>query len=218
MIGEPIILHEYWRSSSAWRVRIALNLKGAAYTRVAHDLLAGEQRAGDYVALAPQGLVPALECGGVVLTQSVAIIEWLEERIPLPSLLPPDAAGKALVRAMAGLIASDIQPLQNLRVLKALKARFGAQQEAIDDWARHWIEQGFAASQSDEHILDYRPVGVKLSDVMADILFTRVAQQIEFGLIGPKNDAVGSDPLKTYGCIFDEVAEFSFAALQGVCA
>ena len=145
MTGEPLILHDYWRSSSAWRVRIALNLKGAAYTRVAHDLLAGEQRAGDYVALAPQGLVPALECGGVVLTQSVAIIAWLEERIPLPSLLPPDAAGKALVRAMAGLIASDIQPLQNLRVLKALKARFGAQQEAIDDWARHWIEQGFAA-------------------------------------------------------------------------
>ncbi len=145
MIDEPLILHDYWRSSSAWRVRIALNLKGAEYTRVSHDLLAGEQRAGGYVALAPQGLIPALECGDVVLTQSVAIIEWLEERIPEPPLLPADADGRARVRAMAGLIASDIQPLQNLRVLKAIKARFGAEQAAIDDWARHWIEQGFAA-------------------------------------------------------------------------
>lgn len=148
MTGEPIILHDYWRSSSAWRVRIALNLKGAEYTRVPHDLLAGEQRADDYVELAPQGLVPALVCGGVVLTQSLAIIEWLEERIPLPPLLPADAAGKAIVRAMAGLIASDIQPLQNLRVLRALKARFGAEQEAIGDWARHWIEEGFAALET----------------------------------------------------------------------
>lgn len=148
MIDEPLILHDYWRSSSAWRVRIALNLKGVEYTRVSHDLLAGEQRSGGYVALAPQGLIPALECGDVVLTQSVAIIEWLEERIPLPPLLPADAAGKAIVRAMAGLIASDIQPLQNLRVLKAIKARFGAQQPAIDDWARHWIERGFTALET----------------------------------------------------------------------
>ena len=148
MIDKPLILHDYWRSSSAWRVRIALNLKGAEYTRVSHDLLAGEQRAGGYVALAPQGLIPALECGDVVLTQSVAIIEWLEERIPEPPLLPADADGRARVRAMAGLIASDIQPLQNLRVLKAIKARFGAEQAAIDDWARHWIEQGFAALET----------------------------------------------------------------------
>lgn len=138
-------LHDYWRSSSAWRVRIALNLKGIAYERVPHNLLKGEQRADAYVGLAPQGLVPALEIDGIVLTQSVATIEWLNERFPEPPLLPPDREGRATVRAMAAVIASDIQPLQNLRVLRALKARFEADQAAIDDWARHWIVEGLAA-------------------------------------------------------------------------
>lgn len=148
MNERDLTLHDYWRSSSAWRVRIALNLKGLDYKRVPHNLLAGEQRSEDYLALAPQGLVPALECDGVVLTQSVAIIEWLDERFPDPPLLPRDAEERAVVRAMAGLIASDVQPLQNLRALKALKARFGADQPAIDDWARHWIEEGFGALET----------------------------------------------------------------------
>ncbi len=148
MIEEPVTLHDYWRSSSAWRVRIALGLKGIDYRRVPRDLLAGEQRSDDYLALAPQGLVPALEADGMVLTQSVAIIEWLDECLPDPPLLPADANGKAVVRAMAALIASDIQPLQNLRVLKAIKARFGAEQDAIDAWARHWIEEGFTALET----------------------------------------------------------------------
>jgi len=148
MTGKPFILHDYWRSSSAWRVRIALNLKNVDYARVTHDLLAGEQRADAYVALAPQGLVPALETGGILLTQSVAIIEWLDQCFPHPALLPPDVDGRATVRAMAALIASDVQPLQNLRVLKALKARFGADQAAIDDWARYWIETGFGALET----------------------------------------------------------------------
>lgn len=148
MTAKAFILHDYWRSSSAWRVRIALNLKGVEYRRVTHNLLAGEQSAERYVALAPQGLVPALEVDGVVLTQSVAIIEWLDQCIPHPALLPHDVDGRAIVRAMAGLIASDVQPLQNLRVLKALKARFGADEAARDDWARHWIEDGFTALES----------------------------------------------------------------------
>lgn len=136
------ILHDYWRSSSAYRVRIALNIKGVSYDRAPHDLLAGAQRSEEYVALAPQGLVPALESDGIVLTQSMAIIEWLDERFPDPPLLPGDAGGRAVVRAMAALVACDIQPLHNLRVLKALKRRFGAEQGAIDDWARHWIGEG----------------------------------------------------------------------------
>jgi maleylpyruvate isomerase len=143
-----LILHDFWRSSSAWRVRIALNLKGVNYTRALHDLLAGEHRSDAYLALAPQGLVPALVAGDVVLTQSLAIIEWLDERFPDPPLLPADAEGRAIVRGMAGLIASDVQPLQNVRVLKALKRRFGADQEATDDWARHWIAEGFAALET----------------------------------------------------------------------
>lgn len=148
MTGKAFILHDYWRSSSAWRVRIALNLKGVEYRRVTHNLLAGEQSAEPYVALAPQGLVPALEVDEVVLTQSVAIIEWLDQCIPHPPLLPHDVDSRAVVRAMAAVIASDVQPLQNLRVVKALKARFGADEAARDDWARHWIEAGFTALES----------------------------------------------------------------------
>lgn len=143
-----LTLHDYWRSSSAWRVRIALNLKGLAYARLPHNLLTGEHRAQDYVALAPQGLLPALEFDGSVLTQSVAIIEWLDERFPDPPLLPGDAEGRAIVRAMAALIASDVQPLQNLRVLKALKTQFGAEQAAIDEWSRYWVEAGFSALET----------------------------------------------------------------------
>ncbi len=147
-MSEKLVLHDYWRSSSAYRVRIALNLKGLSYDRVPHDLLAGEQRTASYVAIAPQGLVPAIEVNGHVLTQSVAIIEWLDERFPQPPLLPADAEGKAIARAMAAVIAADVQPLQNLRVLKALKARFGADQDSIDDWVRYWIGEGFAALEA----------------------------------------------------------------------
>ncbi len=143
-----VTLHDYWRSSSAWRVRIALNLKGVAYSSVSHNLLAGEQRAEGYRALAPQGLVPALEAEGMVLTQSLAIIEWLEERFPEPRLLPTSPADRAVVRSMALLIASDIQPLQNLRVLRALKRQFGADQAATDGWAAYWIAEGLGALET----------------------------------------------------------------------
>jgi maleylpyruvate isomerase len=144
------VLHGYWRSSAAYRVRIALALKGVAYTQVSHDLRTGEQGAADYLALAPQGLVPALEADGQVLTQSPAIIEWIDERWPEPPLLPADRDGRAAVRAMAALIACDIHPLNNLRVLRSLRQDYGADQAAVDAWAAQWIAPGFAALE--QHI------------------------------------------------------------------
>lgn len=140
-----MILHDYWRSSAAYRVRIGLNLKGVAYSHVTHDLRAGEQSADPYRELAPQGLVPALDTGGRVLTQSLAILEWLDETHPEPAFLPPDPVGRAEVRAMAHAVAMDIHPVNNLRILKALKADFGAEQPAIDAWIRRWVGEGFAA-------------------------------------------------------------------------
>lgn len=140
-----LVLHDYWRSGTSYRTRIALNLKGVSYERVTHDLRAGGQKAAAYLDLQPQGLVPALEVRpGLVLPQSVAILEWLEETYPDPPLLPRNADERALVRAMCALIGSDIHPLNNLRILKQLKA-MGHKQDEIDGWARHWIAEGFAA-------------------------------------------------------------------------
>jgi maleylpyruvate isomerase len=143
--GSAMILHDYWRSSAAYRLRIALNLKGLDYTLASHDLRAGEQKSADYVAIAPQGFVPALDTGEGVLIQSLAIIEWLDERYPQPPLLPRDPLGRATVRAMAQVVACDIHPVNNLRILKALKADFGASQEVVDAWVRRWVEEGFTA-------------------------------------------------------------------------
>ncbi|WCT72453.1 maleylacetoacetate isomerase [Sphingomonas naphthae] len=140
-----MILHGYWRSGTSYRTRIAFNLKGVAYETAPTNLIAGEQRGDAYRALNPQGLVPALALDGAVLTQSPAIIEWLEETCPDPPLLPADPVGRATVRAMAALIGCDIHPLNNLRVLKALKGDLGASQETIDAWAARWIGDGFAA-------------------------------------------------------------------------
>lgn len=143
-----MILHDYWRSSAAYRIRIALNLKGLAYTQVAHDLRRGEQSDARYRSIAPQGLIPAIEIDGMVLTQSLAIIEWLDETDPEPRLLPDGAGPRAIVRAMAQVVACDIHPVNNLRILKALKADFGAEQPAIDAWIRHWVGEGFAALEA----------------------------------------------------------------------
>lgn len=138
-------LHGYWRSGAVWRVRIALHLKGIPFASVPHDLRRGDQRDPAFLALNPQGLVPALEAEGQVLTQSLAIIEWLDEVYPDPPLLPATPAQRATVRAMAALIACDIHPLNNLRVLKALEAEFGASPDVRRQWIARWLGAGFAA-------------------------------------------------------------------------
>ena len=143
-----MILHGYWRSGAAYRVRIALALKGLAYDQQGVDLRTGAQRSDRFVALNPQGMVPALEVEGAVLTQSPAILEWLEEAYPEPPLLPADVVDRAHVRAMAALIGCDIHPLNNLRVGKALRETFGADQAAVDAWASRWIIPGFEALES----------------------------------------------------------------------
>lgn len=137
-------LHGYFRSSAAYRVRIALALKGLSYDHVPVHLLrdGGEQRKEAYLRLNPQGLVPALEDGDAVLTQSLAIVEYLEERHPAPPLLPRDAADRARVRAMALAVACEIHPLNNLRVLNYLRERLGLDQAARNAWYCHWIETG----------------------------------------------------------------------------
>ena len=140
-----MILHGYFRSSAAYRTRIALNLKGVDYDQADVDLRTGAQRSEAFLGLNPQGLVPALEVDGAVITQSTAILEWLDETYAEPPLMPADALGRARVRGMVGLIASDIHPLNNLRVLTALRTTFGADQAQIDAWAGGWMVPGFEA-------------------------------------------------------------------------
>lgn len=140
-----IRLHDYWRSGAAYRVRIALHLKGIAYDIAAHDLRCGDQRAPDYLAVNPQGLVPALDTGTATLTQSLAILEWLDERYPAVPLLPADAESRAIVRGMAQIVCCDIHPLNNLRVLTALRRDLGASEEQVEAWIGRWIGEGFAA-------------------------------------------------------------------------
>ncbi|MBL0948148.1 maleylacetoacetate isomerase [Brevundimonas sp.] len=143
-----MILHGYFRSGTSYRTRIALNLKGLSYETRGIDLRTGAQTSDAYLALNPQGLVPALETTGGVLTQSPAILEWLEERHPRPPLLPDTAQDRATVRAMAAIIGCDIHPLNNLRVLKALRSQFEADQTAVDAWAGRWIAAGFEALET----------------------------------------------------------------------
>jgi maleylacetoacetate isomerase len=139
-------LFDYFRSSAAYRVRIALNLKRLAPERAFVHLRRGEQRADDYLALNPQGLVPTLVTdGGAVLTQSLAIVEWLDETHPQPPLLPADADGRARVRSIAQSIACDIHPLNNSRVLAYLTGTLGLSEAQRDGWYRYWIDLGFEA-------------------------------------------------------------------------
>ena len=140
-----MILYDYFRSSAAFRVRIALNVKRLAADRRYVHLLKGEQRGADYLAVNPQGLVPLLEVGGRRLTQSLAILEYLDERHPLPPLLPQGAEDRAWVRGVALAIACDIHPLNNLRVLKFLENEFGVPKEERQRWYAHWVTEGFAA-------------------------------------------------------------------------
>jgi maleylpyruvate isomerase len=138
-------LHGYFRSSAAWRVRIALALKGLAYDQAPHRLLKGEQHSSEYLALNPQGLVPALELDdGRALTQSLAICEYLDETYPEPPLLPADPVGRATVRSLAQVVACDIHPIQNLKILERLRAN-GLAEDAVQTWARTVIEEGLGA-------------------------------------------------------------------------
>jgi maleylpyruvate isomerase len=143
-------LYTYFRSSAAYRVRIALNLKGLPYEAVPVHLLrhGGEQQTADYRAINPSGLVPALREDGETLTQSIAIIEYLEETHPAVPLLPPDPLGRARVRELAQVIACDIHPLNNLRVLRYLVRTLGVSDEAKNEWYRHWVIEGFAALEA----------------------------------------------------------------------
>ena len=139
------VLHDYWRSSAAYRVRIALNLKGVKYRSVPVDLRTGEQSRDDYRALNPQGLVPTLEIDGHVLTQSLAIIDYLDATRPDPPMVSSDPARRARTLAQALIIAADVHPLNNLRVVNALRSDFGADDEQVAAWTRRWIATGFAA-------------------------------------------------------------------------
>lgn len=149
-----MILHGYFRSSASWRVRIALNLKGVTAGHVSHHLRRGEQRAPDYLAINPQGFVPALELDeGAVLIQSLAIIEWLEETRPEPPLLPRDPLLRAHVRAFALVLAADTHPIQNLKILAALRS-LDLPEAAVTRWA---AEANAAGLEACEALLAERP-------------------------------------------------------------
>jgi maleylacetoacetate isomerase len=140
-------LYTFFRSSASYRVRIALNLKGIAYEQAPIHLRrgGGEQFGAAYRALNPQALVPTLEDDGKILTQSLAIIEYLEEKQSQPPILPKDPADKALVRSMAMIVACEIHPIQNLRVLNYVKKEYNQTDEQVNRWAQHWIDLGLSA-------------------------------------------------------------------------
>lgn len=163
-------LYGYFRSSASYRVRIALSLKGVDYDLRPIHLRRNEQRAPVFLEHNPQGLVPALEDDGMVLTQSLAIIEYLDERIAEPPLLPAAARDRAWVRALAQIVACDVHPINNLRVLQYLEQELALDEEARAAWARHWIDAGFSAmeamlkgdTRTGEHCFGDRPT---LADV-----------------------------------------------------
>ncbi|WP_339693218.1 maleylacetoacetate isomerase [uncultured Parasphingorhabdus sp.] len=143
-----IILYDYWRSSASYRVRTALNLKGVSYTSINTSLLDGDQKAPAYVARNPQGFVPMLSIDGHDLTQSLAIIDYLDANYDDPPMVSGDPAERAKTLAQALVIAADIHPVNNLRILKYLKNELGHDQEVTDNWYRHWIKEGFVALEA----------------------------------------------------------------------
>lgn len=141
-------LHNFFRSGTSHRLRIALNLKGIPYDYLAVDLRSEQHLGAAFKALNPQGLVPALEVEGQVLTQTPAIIEWLEERFPQPPLLPADPLARVRVRALAAIVGCDIHPVNNRRVLEALRHDFGADEGEVNRWCGTWIAEGFDAYEA----------------------------------------------------------------------
>lgn len=140
------ILHDYWRSSASWRVRIALSIKGVKCQSRSHDLTRNEQRDSEYLSLNPQGFVPSWqEPDGWTVAQSVAILEYLEERFPTPALLPASARARAEVRSLVQTIACDIHTLNNLRVTRYLREQWQADDAQVNAWLRHWMHEGFIA-------------------------------------------------------------------------
>lgn len=138
-------LYDYYRSSAAYRVRIGLNLKGVAYDSVDVSLLNGDQRSPEHLARNPQGFVPVLDVGEGVLTQSLAILDYLDAKHPEPRFVPADPLARSRTLAMALTVACDIHPLNNLRVLNHLKRELSIEEETRNDWYRHWVVQGFDA-------------------------------------------------------------------------
>ena len=138
------ILHDYWRSSAAYRVRIVLNLKGVVWRSRPLDLVGGEHKRDDYHSLNPQGLVPTLEIDGHVLTQSLAIIDYLDATHKNPPMVSSDPARRGRTLAQALIVAADIHPVNNMRILNSLRTDFGASEEQVRLWVQRWIASGFA--------------------------------------------------------------------------
>jgi maleylacetoacetate isomerase len=143
-----VVLYDFWRSSACYRVRIALNLKDIAYTSVTTDLSKGDQKDPAYVAKTAQGFVPMLEIDGLRLTQSLAICDYLDAKVEANPFVPGDPAARSRVLAMALIVACDIHPLNNLRVLKYLGDPLGLALDARDDWYRQWVIEGFVALEA----------------------------------------------------------------------
>lgn len=143
-----MILYDYFRSSAAYRVRIALNLKKIAYTQIPVNLVNGEQRGSDYLQKNPQGLVPLLEDEGQLIHQSIAICEYLDEKISEPPIIPTDIYERAMMRSIVGMIASDIHPINNLRVLNYLTDEVGVTGDQRKEWYRHWVIVGLESLEA----------------------------------------------------------------------